>query len=413
MRLLPKHHCTGADLETELAERLQPLLFRAADGLSCPGSCFTLHVYSAAPFGESTSANLLVGRALGNVPLEQPAAPGPSSLALELIPLAGRAPAHPAELVRARNALGRILADPDLGDADKADAAAALARLNLPRIAPRRMASLKFLLGVTASGSREVRLASLDDSGFGTVAAVPLDALCCLRVRRGRDLALEIGERLRHERLVAGDPGPVRSELGDWTIDFEARPRPQGTCDVGVRVRAAPELGFPCAEFAVVAWPETGGVEWHIAELEADGTALLAGLPAGRHRLGIGLAPRALAASGYQPALGGGRTSGQGGGEAPDRLQIADPALGNSRCVWLWEERAGSATFVAESVFRGAERRGIWRAEAEATTLGPAVRRHGAGPPRAVRVRAAVRTRGAAKPASSSTPGRLICLVLL
>lgn len=402
MRTFARQHETQEGLRQELAALLQPLIFRAADGLSCRGTSFTLHAYPTAPFGERSFLDLIVERAVAPAGTTDLMPPVPQCLALELMPHAGEPPAHPARLVRARNALARILEDPDLGDADKDDAAAALGRLNLPDISPGLMGSLKFLVGVICGESRSVKLASLDQSGFGFVAEVRLDAQCWLRVRNGPVLALEIAERLRSHSLVAGQPTQVRSEVDDWEMMFEPEGAADRTSDVRVVLRADAGLGFASDGFAVVARPAGGGTEWHLAVLAADGQGVLAGLPDGRYQLGIALAPQAVAAFGFQPTLGARPKLGDVAGEAPRRVQTDDPALGNSRCVWVHPTAAGRARVSGESPLRGTEQSGRWRGEAEAAFT-----------PTPVRVHGVVRTRGGAAASKSGPLGPLACLVLL
>ena len=409
---IPKNQFCGEDeLFEELAALLRPALFRASDGACCRGRFLTLHIYPATPFNEKPLLDLLVERALAGGRRESIGPPRSLSLALDLMQDAGERPVRAADRVRARRTLARVLADRDCSEAQRDEAAAALARLNQPRVSGLLMARLKLLVGIARDGMQEVLVATLDEAGHGSVSGVPPDAECWVRPRRGAALAFEIAERTRREVLVPEEEPDVQVEADDWTLRLEPASAERGASNIRVRLATAPELAFPGGEFAVVAYPEHGEGRWHVAGLTAAGDGMLMGLRRGRYQLAVALGPLPPAARALSTGLSVRTQLRQQRGVARLEVETDDPALGTSRCVCLREQPAGDAVLLGGAELRGTPISGGWRGRAR--TAFATVAAGDGESKKDVRTRTAARAgrwAGASQPTGEEPP---VCFVLL
>lgn len=408
-----------ADLLEELAALLRPLLFCAADGVSAAGSSVSLNIYPATPAGERPFLDVVLESMVappGTGSETPPPLSGLQSLAIEVLPHA-LSRLQPRESVQARRLLAGILASPDCGDTEKEEAAAALGQLNRPCPSPRLLTSLRFLVGVQTPDYRQVRSAALDSTGFASLARVPTNANCWIRLRHGRDLALEIGERVRAAEFTAGRRLTILSETADWELDLRPMPSSNRRWNVEVALTTAPELSFPPHGFAVVATPEAGTGGWHVAGLGEDGVGALADLGEGRYRLGLALAPETAATAPVATAGFSLETHLEATGRSR-RLVVdtKDPALENRRCiVFAGSGTRGSRRALGEALLQRPkcpgpdEGTGAW---AKAVVAAPQR-------PSKVKPAAKVRTLGGKaprnQPGKSPVPARapLTCLILL
>ncbi|MBM3878538.1 MAG: hypothetical protein FJ387_02300 [Verrucomicrobia bacterium] len=416
MRLLEGQVCTREHLVADLAPKLLPLVFRASDGATCCGRLATLQIYPATPTGEEPLLGRLVDRALApDADPHAAIASKPGRLALQLLPHGGGPPADPTRRIRARRTLARVLADPRTGPREHDEAVAALAQLNLPRIPRRIVTGLTFLLGVSEGDPRQIRVATLDDTGHTSVPGFRPESRCWVRLRHGRDLAHEIAHSLRPVRLDPGQPLRLLSERSDWELSFQPQPGELGTHDLRAALKADAALAFPPESVAIVATPENRGDPegYYLAALDASGSGLLAELPAGSYRLFLAWAPkialgdepepRSVATAHVWALRTGGRLT----------LRTADPALENSRCVLVQgQPHHGVVRLLAEAVLTRQPDLGDQPGQAQAhLSLAPAS--PSTGPQTRRRRGGLVLTQGTVASKSALPVPRAFCLVLL